>query len=63
MDIHELIKKNKKYPTPESLREMNKKIPGSVYELKMKKGEAFSINQEIINTWLNKNKKTTLLTK
>ena len=65
MDIFELIKKNEKAPTPESLRKMSELIPGSVTEIKLKKKNqsAFSINQEAITKWKKKNRKSTLLTK
>ena len=65
MDINELIKKNKKNPTPESLRAMSKAIPGSVKEIKLKdkNQSAFSINQKAIDAFLKKNSKSTLLTK
>ena len=65
MDINELIEKNQKAPTPESLRKMSELIPGSVKEIKLKKKNqsAFSINKEAITKWKKKNKKSTLLTK
>jgi len=65
MDINKLIEKNKKTPTPESLRALADAIPGSVKEIKLKKKNqsAFSINQEAIDAWKKKNSKSTLLTK
>ena len=49
MDIFELIKKNEKAPTPESLRALADAIPGSVKEIKLKKK-----NQDLVDASFDK---------
>lgn len=51
--------------TPESLKALEKALPGSVKEMKVNKSNqsAFTIDREVINEFKKKNKTKTLLTK